>query len=104
MRTVCSLFLLSSWQPVAYSFLTSRHSLKRSIHSYPPRVIRAVFLSESPESANRNFITNLIEGDIKENKVVLTMDAVSFYHILIRIGNDQRNIIIGSARIPLFDN
>ena len=60
-------------------------------------------MSESPESANRNFITNLIEADIKENKVVLPIDAVSFYHLLTTIGNDQRNVITGYAGILLSD-
>ena len=69
MRPFYSLFLLTSWHPIGLALVSFRQCSKRMIHSHSPRVFKSAFLSEEPETTNRNFITNLIEDDIKENKV-----------------------------------
>ena len=72
MRPFYSLFILTSWNPIGTALLSFKQCSKRMIHSHSPRVFKSAFLSEEPETTNRNFITNLIEDDIKENKVSQT--------------------------------
>jgi hypothetical protein len=69
MRPFYSLFLLTTWHPIGLALVSFKQCSKRMIHSHSPRVFKSAFLSEEPETTNRNFITNLIEDDIRENKV-----------------------------------
>ena len=70
MRPFYCILYLTSWQ-LGSAFLTVQQCSKRLLHTPPSsiRKLKTSSLSELPETSNRNFITNIIEGDIKENKV-----------------------------------
>lgn len=69
MRPFYSLLFLSSWHSLATAFLTVQQSSKRIFHTSSPRLLGSTIRSDESEIVTRNFITNIIEDDIKENKV-----------------------------------
>lgn len=69
LRSFSALLLLASSHPSRSAFLSNRLCSKRVLHSPFSRALKAAQDFEVTESATRNFITNLIEDDIKENKV-----------------------------------
>ena len=69
MRSFSALLLLASSHPSRSAFLSHKQCSKRMLHSPFTRALKAVHQSDESETASRNFITNLIEDDIKENKV-----------------------------------
>ena len=69
MRPFYSLFLLTSWHKFATAFVTVHHHSQRLIHTPSRRILKSSLLPDELETANRNFITNIIEDDIKQNKV-----------------------------------
>lgn len=69
MRSFSALLLLASSHPSRAAFLSQRQCSKRMLHSPFTRALKASQQTDESETATRNFITNLIEDDIKENKV-----------------------------------
>jgi hypothetical protein len=96
MKPFYNLFLLTTWHPIGFALVSFKQCSKRMVHSHSPRVFKSAFLSEEPETTNRNFITNLIEDDIRENKVLLSdvLFRLSCQMVIQIRGTSQNFVII----------
>ena len=69
MRPFYSLLFLTSWHSLASAFLTVQQTSRRLLYTSSTKLFESTSQSDESEIVSRNFITNIIEDDIKEKKV-----------------------------------